>query len=87
MSARGRDLARDARASAEVDFASRCLARMGHARRRRRAAVAMAATAAAMLAGFAMWMPSTPPARGIDAADLAAALLLAALAGLAWIRS
>ena len=73
--------------TAEADFGGPLLARLQLARRRRRAAIAAAGTLALALCGIAVFAFPGSPATGVDAADLAAALLLAALAGLAWIRS
>lgn len=69
------------------DFVGPCLARLQRARRRRRAAIATAGALALALCGIAVFAFPGSPATGIDARDLVAALVLAALAGLGWIRS
>ena len=70
----------------DTNFAAQVLVRLRGARRRRRMVVATLGTAALLLTGVAMLVVPPSPAHGIDTSDLVAALVLAGLAGLGWIR-
>lgn len=85
----GRHVTVDPGATTGGDFAGHVLRRLGRARRRRRVIVACGVAATVVLACTLPFVlpPAVVAPAGIEIRDIVAALLLAALAGLGWMRS